>query len=88
MNFSVSKWAIFGSLHGCYGNCTVAMYRLPRDTIYENLNTCFTGLNGILLNKILVAMENIEKMLGGPCSQHVTGNTPRLNQSQSVIIHS
>ena len=35
-------------------------------------------------------MENFEKctvaMLGGPCSQHVTGNTSRLNQLQSAII--
>ena len=41
-------------------------------------------------NKILVAMENFEKctvaMLGGPCSQHVTGNTSRQNQPQSAII--
>ena len=38
----------------------------------------------------MVAMENFEKctvaMLGGPCSQHVTGNTSRLNQPQSAII--
>ena len=38
---------------------------------------------------ILVAMENFEKctvaMLGGPCSQHVTGNTSRQNQPQSAI---
>ena len=36
-------------------------------------------------------MENVEKctvaMLGGPCSQHVTGNTSRLNQPQSAIMH-
>ena len=25
-------------------------------------------------------------MLGGPCSQHVTGNTSRLYQPQSAII--
>ena len=35
-------------------------------------------------------MENFEKctvaMLGGPCSQHVTGKTSRQNQPQSVII--
>ena len=35
-------------------------------------------------------MENVEKctvaMLGGPCSQHVTGNTSQLNQPQSAII--
>ena len=35
-------------------------------------------------------MENFEKctvaMLGGPCSQHVTGNTSQLNQPQSAII--
>ena len=35
-------------------------------------------------------MENFEKctvaMLGGQCSQHVTGNTSRLNQPQSAII--
>ena len=35
-------------------------------------------------------MENFEKctvaMIGGPCSQHVTGNTSRLNQPQSAII--
>ena len=35
-------------------------------------------------------MENFEKctvaMLGGPCSQHVTGNTSRQNQPQSAII--
>ena len=35
-------------------------------------------------------MENFEKctvaMLGGPCSQHVTGNTSRQNQSQSAIM--
>ena len=34
-------------------------------------------------------MENFEKctvaMLGGPCSQHVTGNTSRQNQLQSAI---
>ena len=34
-------------------------------------------------------MENFEKctvaMLGGPCSQHVTGNTPWQNQPQSAI---
>ena len=33
-------------------------------------------------------MENFEKctvaMLGGPCSQHVTGNTSRQNQPQSA----
>ena len=38
----------------------------------------------------MVAMENFEKctvaMLGGPCMQHVTGNTSRLNQPQSAII--
>ena len=37
-------------------------------------------------------MENFEKctvaMLGGPCSQHVTGNTSRQNQPQSAIIYS
>ena len=37
-------------------------------------------------------MENFEKctvaMLGGPCSQHVTGNTSRQNQPQSAIIRS
>ena len=36
---------------------------------HENLNTCFTWLNGIQLNEILAAMENFEKcsvaMLGG-----------------------
>ena len=36
-------------------------------------------------------MENVEKytvvMLVGPCSQHVTGNTSRLNQPQSAIMH-
>ena len=35
-------------------------------------------------------MEKFEKctvaMLGGPCSQHVTGNTSRLNQPQSAIM--
>ena len=35
-------------------------------------------------------MENFEKctvaMLGGPCAQHVTGNTSRQNQPQSAII--
>ena len=35
-------------------------------------------------------MENLEKctvaMLGGLCSQHVTGNTSRLNHPQSAII--
>ena len=35
-------------------------------------------------------MEKFEKctvaMLGGPCSQHVMGNTSRLNQPQSAII--
>ena len=35
-------------------------------------------------------MENFEKctvaMLGGPCSQHVTGNTSRLNQPPSAIM--
>ena len=35
-------------------------------------------------------MENFEKctvaMLGGPCSQHVAGNTSRQNQPQSAII--
>ena len=35
-------------------------------------------------------MENFEKctvaMLGGPCSQHVMGNTSRLNQPQSAIM--
>ena len=50
---------------------------------HENLNTCFTRLKGNYLNKILIAMENFEKcivaMLGGPCSQHVTGNTSWLN---------
>ena len=34
-------------------------------------------------------MENFEKctvaMLGGPCSQHVTGNTSWLNQPQSAV---
>ena len=39
----------------------------------------------------MVAMENFEKctvaMLGGPCMQHVTGNTSRLNQPQSAIIY-
>ena len=57
----------------------------------ENLASCFTGLNGIYLNKILAAMENFEKcsvaILWGPCSQHVTGNTSPLNQPQSAIIH-
>ena len=51
---------------------------------HENLNTCFNELNGIQLNKILVAMENFEKctvaMLVGLCSQHVMGNMSRLNQ--------
>ena len=58
---------------------------------HGNMNTCFTGLNGIWLNKILVAMENFEKctvaMLEGPCSQHVTGNKSRLNQLQRAIIY-
>ena len=35
-------------------------------------------------------MENFEKctiaMIGGPCSQHVTGNTSRQNQPQSAIM--
>ena len=35
-------------------------------------------------------MENFEKctvaMIGGLCSQHVTGNTSRQNQPQSAII--
>ena len=35
-------------------------------------------------------MKNFEKctvaMLGGPCSQHVTGNTSRQNQPQSAIM--
>ena len=35
-------------------------------------------------------MENFEKctvaMLGGQCSQHVTGNTSQLNRPQSAII--
>ena len=35
-------------------------------------------------------MENFEKctvaMLGGPCSQHVTGNTSRLNHPQSATM--
>ena len=35
-------------------------------------------------------MEKFEKctvaMLGGPCLQHVTGNTSRLSQPQSAII--
>ena len=58
---------------------------------HGNLNTGFTGLNGILLNKMSFALEIFEKctvgMLGGPCSQHVTGNTSWLNQPQSAIIH-
>ena len=32
------------------------------NSCHKNLNTCFTGLNGIWLNKILVAMENFEKI--------------------------
>ena len=67
--------------------------RLPYSSSYAlhvELNTCFTILNGIYLNKILVAMENFERctvaILGGPCSQHVTDNTSRLNQPQSAII--
>ena len=36
-------------------------------------------------------MENFEKctvaMLGGLCSQHVTGNTSRQNQPQSAIMY-
>ena len=36
-------------------------------------------------------MENFEKctvaMLGGPCSQHVTGNTSWQNQPQSAIMN-
>ena len=36
----------------------------------------------------MVAMENFKKctvaMLGGPCMQHVTGNTSWLNQPQSA----
>ena len=67
---------------GCQGT--------QKNNCHENLNTCFTRLNGNLLNKILVAMENFEKctvaMLGGPCSQHVTGNTSRLNHPQSAIM--
>ena len=35
-------------------------------------------------------MENLEKctvaMLGGPCSQHVTGNTSWQNQPQSAVM--
>ena len=35
-------------------------------------------------------MDNFEKctvaMLGGPCMQHVMGNTSRLNQPQSAMI--
>ena len=42
------------------------------------------------LHKILVALENFEKctvaMLGGPCSQHVMGNTSRLYQPESAIM--
>ena len=93
MNFDALKWAIFAHFMvareialllwtGCQGT--------QMNNCHENLKTCFTGLNGILWNKILVAMENFEKctvaMLGGPCSQHVTGNTSRLNQHQSAII--
>ena len=32
LNFSALEWAICGSHRGCYGNRTVAMDWLPRDT--------------------------------------------------------
>ena len=67
---------------GCQGT--------QKNNCHENLYNGFTELNGIQWNKILVAMENFAKctvaMLGGPCSQHVTGNTSRLYQPQSAII--
>ena len=74
MNFSALKWAILAHFMvareialllwtGCQGT--------QMNTCLENLNTCFTGLNGIQFNKIMVAMENFEEctvaLLGGPC---------------------
>ena len=70
-NFWLTSW-LRGKSHCCYGLVV------------------FTWLNCIKLNKILVAMENLEKwtvaMLGGSCSQHVTGNTSQLNQPQCAMI--
>ena len=33
INHSTLKWTFSSSLHGCYGNCTVAPYWLPRNTV-------------------------------------------------------
>ena len=93
MNFSALKWAILAHFMVAR-EIALLLWTGCQETqmndCHGNLNTCFTGLNCIYLNKILVAMENFEKctvaILRGPCSQHVTGNTSRLNQLQSAII--
>ena len=96
VNFSALKWAIFYSLHGCQGNRTFAMDWLPRDT-NEQLSwkpeyLLYWIKWYLLLCIVVVAMENFEKcavpMLGGPCLQHITGNTSRLNQPQRATIQS
>ena len=84
-NFWLTSW-LLGESHCGYRLVARGHKRIS----HEKLHTYFTELNGILLNKILVTKENFEKcnvaMLGGPCSQHVTGNTSRLYQAQSAII--
>ena len=75
----------FGSLRGCWGNRTVAMNWLPRDTWVPAL------LDYMVLSyiKYWLIWKNSKKstvaMLGGPCSQHVMGNTSMLNQPGSAI---
>ena len=93
MNFSALKWAILPHFMVVRETALLlwtGCQETQMNDCYGNLNTCFTELNDSWLNKILVAMENFEKctvaMLGGPCSQHVTGNTSRLNQLQSAIM--
>ena len=93
MNFSALKCSILARFMVAreialllWTGCQVTQ----KNNCHENLYTRFTEWNGIRLNKILVAMENFEKctvaMLGGPCSQHVTGNASRLYQFQSAIM--
>ena len=89
MNFSALKWStsrLLVKLHLLWTSCQGAQMNVR----LENLNTYFTWLNRIKLNKILVAVENFKKctvaLPGGTCSQLVASNTSRLNQPQSDII--
>ena len=66
MNFSALKWAIFGSLHGCKGNRTVAMDWLPSAFSYDK---------NLGLRPRFLSTESL-----GPCFSHSTGDHDQILQ--------